>query len=201
MNNGLAPADWSAFFLAAAIVGGALAGSIAIVLAGQVRAIAARPGAVARAAEAIVLPLAAALIGLAGLWPADTPGRIGIGIAVVGAGSWLVLVGMLVRRLPGAALAVGRRTLPRLVIGQLATLPTIAGGVLLAVTAVPGLDPLVIGVGASVVGGPWLGALLLLDLSGPTATTPTTAPAAPAAPVVPRPEPTGPEAVRPEASR
>jgi len=194
VNNGLAPADWSAFFLAAAIVGGALAGSIAIVLAGHVRAIAARPGAVARAAEAIVLPLAAALTGIAGLWPADTPGRTGIAVAVVGVGSWLVLVGMLVRRRPGAAPATGHRTLPRLVIGQLATLPTIAGGVLLAAAAVPGLDPVVIGVGASVVGGPWLGALLLLDLSGPTATT---APTAPAAPAVSRPEPTGPEAVRP----
>lgn len=194
MNNGLAPGDWSAFFLAAAIVGGALAGSIAVVLANHVRGIVMRPGAVARAAEAIILPLAAALTGVAGLWPADTPSRIGIAVAVVGAGAWLVLVAMLVRgRRPGAAPAMGRRTLPRLVIGQLATLPTIAGGVLLATTAVPGLDPLLVGVGASVVGGPWLGALLLLDLSGPIAPAAQTAATAPTAP--------RPDTVRPEPSR
>jgi hypothetical protein len=194
VNDGLAPAEWSAFFLAVAILGGALAGSIAVALANHVPAIVARPGAVARAAEAIVLPLAAALIGVAGLWPADTTSRIGIAIAVVGAGTWLVLISMLVRgRRLGGAVAIGRRTLPRLVIGQLATLPAIAGGVLLATAAVPGLDPLIVGLGTAIVGGPWLGALLLLDLAAPTAPTPPTPPTT----SVPRPEPVRPTPARP----
>lgn len=201
MNDGLAPAAWSAFFLAAAVLGGALAGSIAVALANHVPAIVARPGAVARAAEAIVLPLAAALIGVAGLWPADTTSRIGIAIAVVGAGTWLVLISMLVRgRRLGGAVAIGRRTLPRLVIGQLATLPAIAGGVLLATAAVPGLDPLILGLGTAIVGGPWLGALLLLDLAAPTAPTPPTPPTPPTT-SVPRPEPVRPTPARPEPPR
>jgi hypothetical protein len=61
-----------------------------------------------------------------------------------------------------------------------------AGGLLLATAAIPGLDPLLIGVGAGVVGGPWLGALLLLDLAAPVVPAVATSAPAPATPAAPQ---------------
>jgi hypothetical protein len=168
MNHGLVPADWASFFLASTIVGALLAGLIAVGLSAQLVRIAAAPGGVARAAEAIILPLGLVLTGIAGLWPADLVSRVGLAVAIVGAGTWLVVTSLLVLgggRGPGATLS--RRTLPRAIIGQLATLPTIAAGILLVTEVVPGLDFVLVSAGASIVGGLWLGALLLLDLPRP----------------------------------
>lgn len=170
MNNGLVPGDWTWFFLASAIVGAVLAGLVAVGLSPVVQRIAAVPGGVARAAEAILVSLTLALLGLAGLWPADDPRLVGVAITVVGVGAWLVLTGILVAgggRGTAAVPALRPRTVPRLAVDQLATLPAVAAGLLLIGGVTPGLDPILLSAGASTVGGLWLGALLLLDL--PTA--------------------------------
>ncbi len=197
MNNGLVPTDWGGFFLAATIAGTVSSGLLALALAGQVRAVDAASGGVARAAEAILLPLTVGLVGVAGLWPADRPALVGIAIAVVGIGGWLAVTSQVVRGGRGSGLPLAGRTPVRLVFGQLTTLAAIAAGVLLAVEAVPGLDPVLLSVGAGLVGGPFLGALLLLDLD--RATVAATAPTPPAAPTV-RTAPTAPTAPPPASS-
>ena len=113
-----------------------------------------------RAAEAILLPLTVGLVAVAGLWPADTATLVGIAILVVAVGAWLVVTGQLVRRGRGSGVPLAQRTLPRLVFGQLTTLPAIAAGALLASSAIPGLDPVLIAVGGGLAGGPFLAALL-----------------------------------------
>jgi hypothetical protein len=213
VNNGLVPGDWATFFLAAAVVGAVVAGTVAASLTPHLARIIVVPGGVARAAEAVLVPVLLTLVGFAGLWPADSWPRVGIAITVVAGAGWLVLVGLLLRggsvgasvpdgtrsrpdeeprtlsaeprttgaeprttgadrRTPstGAALVstaptIPRRALPRAVVDQLVTLPLLAGGLLLATGTIPGLDLALIGVGASVVGGLWLAALLSLDVT------------------------------------
>ncbi len=188
MNNGLVPTDWNAFFLAAAIAGTVSSGLLALALAGQVRAIDAARGGVARAAEAILLPLTVGLVGIAGLWPADRPTFVGIAVAVVGIGGWLAVTSQLMRGGRGTGPSLANRSPVRIVFGQLTTLAAVVAGALLAIEAVPGLDPVLLSVGAGLVGGPFLGALLLLDLdraaagaaAAPIARTAPTPPPSPA---------------------
>jgi hypothetical protein len=165
VNNGLIPTDWMTFFLAAAIAGAALSGLLAVALSGQVDAIDAARRGVARSAEAVLLPLTVALVGFAGLWPADRPTLVGTAVAVVGAGAWLVITGLLILGGRGTGVPLPGRTLARLLFGQVTTLTAIAAGVLTASVAVPGLDLVLVSVGAGLVGGPFLAALLLLDVA------------------------------------
>jgi len=193
VNNGLVPTDWSAFFLAAAVAGTVSSGLVALALAAQIRVLDAAAGGVARAAEAILLPLTVGLVAVAGLWPADTATLVGVAIVVVGVGAWLVVTGQLVRGGRGGGVPLAPRTMPRLVFGQLTTLPAIAAGALLASSAVPGLDPVLIAVGGGLAGGPFLAALLILDVTrageapvapvAPVVTAPVNAPTAPGRPV------------------
>ena len=165
VNNGLIPADWVTFFLAAAIAGAVMSGLLAVALAGQVDGIDAARRGVARAAETVLLPLTVALVGFAGLWPADRPTLVGIAIAVVGVGAWLVITALLLLGGRGTGQPLPGRTLARLLFGQVTTLTAIAAGALMASVAVPGLDLVLVSVGAGLVGGPFLGALLLLDVA------------------------------------
>jgi hypothetical protein len=162
VSNGLVPADWSFAFLGMAVVGAVLAIGVAGALSQHLVRIVAMPGAVARSAEAVILPLGVTAIGLAGLWPADVPGRVGIAVAVTAIGVLAVLLStiFLGRRRPG----VPSRMALRLIVAVLATVPVVVGGWLLMSATVPGLDPMMLGVGVGAVGGPLLGALVLLDL-------------------------------------
>ncbi len=165
VNNGLIPGDWTTFFLAAVIAGAALAGLLAVALAPQVAAIDTARRGVTRAAEALILPLTVALVGFAGLWPADRPTLVGIAVAVVGTGAWFVITALLILGGRGTGVPLPGRTLARLLFGQVTTLTAIAAGALMASVAVPGFDPVLISVGAGLVGGPFLAALLLLDIA------------------------------------
>jgi hypothetical protein len=162
MSTGLVPAEWSTAFLAFALVGAVFAVGIAGALNAHLVRIVAVPGGVARSSEAVVVALGLALVGLAGSWPADTPARVGIAVAIVAAGTLCVLLATIA--LGGSGPGMPPRTGLRLGVALAATVPTILGGLLLALGIVPGLDPMLIGVGASAVGGLWLGAYLLLDL-------------------------------------
>ena len=192
MNNGLVPTDWGSFFLAAAIAGSVSSGLLALALAGRIRAIDGARGGVARAAEAILLPLTVGLVGIAGLWPADRSTLVGVAIAVVGIGGWLAVTSQLIRGGRGAGLSLADRTPVRVLFGQLTTLAAIVAGALLAIESVPGLDPVLLSAGAGLVGGPFLGALLLLDLDrAAAATAAPVAPTARTAPTPPSPSTTG----------
>ena len=162
LGTGLDPTFWNDAFLGFAIVGAVLAIGITGVLSGHLTRLVSEPGAVARAAEAVIVPLGLCLVGIAGLWPADTQGRIGSAVAIVAAGTLAVLLGTLV--LGGSNPPMPMRTRSRLAVALFATIPTLLGGLLLAAGIGPGLDPMMIGVGASVVGGFWLGATVVLDL-------------------------------------
>jgi hypothetical protein len=162
LSTGLDPTFWNDAFLGFAIVGAVLAIGVAGALSGHLAELVAAPGAVARAAEAVIVPLGLCVVGLAGLWPADVPARMGIAVTMAAAGTLAVLLATLFlgHRGPG----MPSRRLLRLAIALLATVPTIVGGYLLISNTVPGLDPMLLGVGWSAVGGPLLGALVLLDL-------------------------------------
>ncbi len=162
VGTGLDPTFWNDAFLGFAIVGALLAVGIAGALSGHLDPDRGRSGGVARSAEAVIVPLGLSVVGIAGLWPADTPGRVGSAVAIVAAGTLAVLLGTLV--LGGSGPAIPKRTVHRLAIALLATIPTLIAGFLLAAGIAPGLDPIIVGAGASAVGGLWLGALVLLDL-------------------------------------
>lgn len=161
-SNGLIPTDWSFAFLGFAVVGAVLAIGIAGALSGHLTRLVAAPGAVARAAEAVIVPLGLSVVGLAGLWPADVPARMGIAVVMAAVGTLAVLLATLFLGNRGSGMP--SRRLLRLGIALLATVPTILGGSLLVSSTVPGLDPMLLGVGWSAVGGPLLAALVLLDL-------------------------------------
>jgi hypothetical protein len=162
VSNGLVPTDWSFAFLGMAIVGAVIAIGIAGALSQHLARIVAMPGAVARSAEAVILPLGVMAVGLAGLWPADVPARVGIAVTVAAIGVLALLLSTVIlgRRRPG----VRSRMALRLIVAVAATVPIIIGGWLLMSATVPGLDPLMLGIGVGAVGGPLLGALVLLDL-------------------------------------
>lgn len=162
LGTGLDTTFWNDAFLGFAIVGSVLAIGLAGVLSGQLTRIVDQPGAVARAAEAVIVPLGLCVVGIAGLWPADTQGRVGSAVAIVAIGTLGVLIATIVLGASGPTLP--KRTGQRVIVAVLATIPTLIAGLLLAAGIGPGLDPIMIGAGASAVGGCWLGALLLLDL-------------------------------------
>ncbi len=162
VGTGLDPTFWNDAFLGFAIVGALLAVGIAGALSGHLTRIVDAPGAVARSAESVIVSLGLSVVGIAGLWPADTPGRVGSAVAIVAAGTLAVLLGTLV--LGGSGPAIPKRTGHRLAVALFATIPTLVAGFLLAAGIAPGLDPIIIGAGASAVGALWLGALVLLDL-------------------------------------
>lgn len=162
VGTGLDTTFWNDAFLGFAIVGAILAIGIAGALSGHLVRLVDAPGAVARAAEAVIVPLGLCVVGIVGLWPADTQARIGTAVAIVAAGTLAVLLGTLV--LGGSSAAMPKRTGHRLAVAVLATVPMLVGGLLLAAAIGPGLDPIMLGAGASAIGGLWLGALVLLDL-------------------------------------
>lgn len=161
-GTGLDSTFWNDAFLGFAIVGALLAVGIAGALSAHLTRIVDAPGAVARSAEAVMVSLGLCVVGIAGLWPADTPGRVGSAVAIVAAGTLAVLLGSLV--LGGSGPSLPKRTGHRLAVALLATVPTLVAGFLLAAGIAPGLDPIIVGAGGSAVGGLWLGALVLLDL-------------------------------------
>ena len=160
MNNGFQLDLWSDYFLASAGVGAALAGLVFVALSINLARILRTPGVTGRGAEALALLVSPALVGIVGLWPLDDPARVGIAIALVGAGSWLTVTSIQFLSTRAASATAFQRGM-RLVLGQLGTLPVIAAGVSLVTGVGFGLDFLVLGALSAIVAG-LVGAWVLL---------------------------------------
>lgn len=140
MNEGMLPDLWSAYFVATAGIGAALAGLVFVAFSLNLRAILAGPGVVGRGAEALILLVSPAFVAIVGLWPLHVVPRVGVAIAVVGVVLWLMVtvIALRGRRQPSAV--AGNRRIARIVLAQLGTLPIIIAGASLATGVGLGLD-------------------------------------------------------------
>lgn len=161
--NGFDLGLWTPWFLATAGIGSVLAGLVLAAFAGSFRQLAVVPGASARLAEALLLLAGLPLVAVAGLWPSDSIGRVGLVIAAIGAGSWLAISAtqLLAPRSRGAR---GPAAVVRIGLAQVATIATVLGGLSYAMAVGPGLDLLLIAALAAIAGGLLGGWRLLLDL-------------------------------------
>jgi hypothetical protein len=153
------PDAWRDYFVTTGSIGAALAGLVFVALSINLREILRYPAVVGRGAEALLLLLSIAAVAIVGVWPADKA-PVGVGIVLVGAVTWITLLTIVGRRDSGIGASTGQHA-SRLVLGQLATLPTIVAGASLATGVGPGLDILVAGTLFSLVAGV-VGAWVLL---------------------------------------
>jgi hypothetical protein len=153
MNDGFLIELWSAYFVATAGIGAALAGLVLVALAMHLRGILAAPGMVGRGAEALVLLVSPAFVAVAGLWPLDTAARVGIAIAGVGVVVWAIVSSIELSSLRGPRGGGRGGWLGRVVMGQVGTIPIILAGVSLAAGVGLGLDYLPVGALLALAGG------------------------------------------------
>jgi modulator of FtsH protease len=153
------PDAWRDFFVTTGSIGAAIAGLVFVAISINLREILRSPSIVGRGAEAVLLLLSIAAVAIVGVWPAD---RVVVGAALflVGAVTWITLLTIVGRRDSGIG-ASTRQHGARLILGQLATLPTILAGASLAIGVGPGLNVLVPGALFSLVAGV-VGAWVLL---------------------------------------
>ena len=159
MDAALDPSAWRDWFVATAGIGAALAGLVFVALSINLGAILKLPSVVGRGAESLVVLLSIAAVAVVGLWPADRT-WVALGLLVVGVVAWAMVSYLALR--PGAADgATAGQNASRIVLGQIATLPTILAGASLLVGAGPGLHLVVLGTLACIVSGV-VGAWVLL---------------------------------------
>ena len=162
MPSALTPDAWHDFFLATGAMGASLAGLVFVAFSINLREILRGPAVVQWGAEALVLLLSIAATAVVGLWPASRF-MVGLGIAAVGVAVWSSVVYLVTR--PNSGAGAGRpQYATRVILDQLATLPTIAAGLSLAAAAGPGLDLLVLATLASLLAGVMAAWVLLVEI-------------------------------------
>lgn len=153
MNNGFDPALWADWFVATGLIGAVLAGFVSVALAFHLREVLGSPGASQRVAVSMVLLVSPALGAVAGLWPLDTAGRVGIAVAVVGAACWIVATWLALRARRRTSRGSGSGAGLWVVAVQPATLPVVLGGLSFATGIGLGFDYLPVGTVCALVGG------------------------------------------------
>jgi len=137
------PDAWRDYFVTTGSIGAAIAGLVFVALSINLREILRYPAIVGRGAEALALLLSIAAVAIVGVWPADRA-VVGVAVLLVGAVTWIILLTIVGRRDSGTGASSAQHA-SRLILGQLATLPTILAGASLATGVGPGLDVLVPG--------------------------------------------------------
>ncbi len=159
--NAFDPVAWSDFFIATAGAGAALAGLAFVAFAINLREILKFPGLTGRGGESLILLLSPVFVAIVGLWPVASSRTVGIALLVLGVTFWVTVVLVILRPSRDRHGGTRNRYLTRVILGQLATLPTIVAGVSLALGLGPGLHFLMIGTIASLAAGV-IGAWILL---------------------------------------
>jgi modulator of FtsH protease len=164
------PSAWSAFFVATAGAGAALAGLVFVSISINLEKIVKYPGLVSRAAEAMTLLMAVVVVGILGSAP-NTPGALGWELTVLGLGIWAVITVLAIdlvrgwRTDPGRRAAVPQRILvQRLVLAAIAPIAIFAAGVSTATGAGIGLQWLAIAVPFALVAGVLDAWVLLVEI-------------------------------------
>jgi hypothetical protein len=159
--NALDPVAWTDFFIATAGAGAALAGLVFVAFSINLREILKFPGLTGRGAESLILLLSPVFVAIVGLWPIGSTRVVGLVLTALGVAIWATVVFVIVR--PGRDLqgATRNQFLSRVILSQLATLPTIVAGISLTIALGPGLHLLVLGTIASLAAGV-IGAWILL---------------------------------------
>jgi hypothetical protein len=145
-------ADWHDFFLATAGAAAVLAGLVFVGVSINLDMIVANPryGLTGRALEALVLLVAVLIVTTLLLVPAQGMVVAGVEVMVVGIADWaaIVAIQMLQLRNYWSSLEANLRWhfVPRVVLGQVATLPLVAAGIAVLSWGVSGLYLLVAGV-------------------------------------------------------
>jgi modulator of FtsH protease len=124
--------DWSAFYSAMVGAGAALTGLVFVALSINLRQILAGPGLPRRAGEAIILLMQPVIVGAIVLIPAQDSLAIGIELIVVGTVSAYQVTAMILRSRAIIAAQPLFQSLTRVGFAELATLPTVVAGGLLA---------------------------------------------------------------------
>jgi hypothetical protein len=143
--------EWHDFFLAAAGAAAVLAGLVFVGVSINLEMIMANPiyGLAGRALEALVLLVAVLLVTCLLLVPAQGTLVAGVEVLVVAIADWAAIVAIQVRQLRNwHSLEASLRWnfVPRVVLGQIATLPLVAAGIAVLSWGVSGLYVLVVGV-------------------------------------------------------
>jgi hypothetical protein len=159
--NAFDPVAWSDFFIATAGAGAALAGLVFVAFSINLREILKFPGVTGRGAESLILLLAPVFVAVIGLWPIGSTRVVGLALTVLGLAFWLTVVLIILRPGRDRPVATRNQYLSRIIPGQLATLPTMAAGISLAIGLGPGLHLLVLGTMATLAAGV-IGAWILL---------------------------------------
>jgi hypothetical protein len=159
--NALDPVAWTDFFIATAGAGAALAGLVFVAFSINLREILKFPGLTGRGAESLILLLAPVFVAIVGLWPIGSTRVVGLALTVLGFAFWLTVVLIIVRSGRDLHGATRSQYLSRIILSQLATLPTIVAGISLTIALGPGLHLLVLGTVATFAAGV-IGAWILL---------------------------------------
>jgi hypothetical protein len=143
--------DWHDFFLAAAGAAAVLAGLVFVGVSINLDMITANPryGLVGRALEALVLLVAVLIVTTLLLVPAQGTVVAGVEVLMVGIADWAAIVTIQVlhlRNWHSLEASLRRHLVPRVVLGQIATLPLVAAGIAVLSWGVSGLYLLVAGV-------------------------------------------------------
>jgi modulator of FtsH protease len=138
--------DWHDFFLGELGASAALAGLLFVAISINLSKILDGAGLAARAAEALIILGAILVVSSLALMP-QPAAAIGLEAAAAGAVLWLTIVRIHLHALRAPDARYSTRTFSiRVVMGQCATLPLLAGGILLALGS--GSGPYVLGAGA-----------------------------------------------------
>jgi hypothetical protein len=144
-------ADWHDFFLATAGAAAVLAGLVFVGVSINLEMIVANPryGLTGRALEALVLLVAVLIVTTLLLVPAQGMVVAGIEMLVVGIADWAAIVTIQILQLRNWHALEGYlrwHLVPRVILGQVATLPLVAAGIAVLSWGVSGLYLLVAGV-------------------------------------------------------
>jgi hypothetical protein len=123
---------WHAFFSTQAAVGATLTGLLFVALSINLKHILSLPGLAGRAGEALLLLLLPVFVGLAGALPQTSVEAFGYELLVLGLIGLTAVTAIVVKGHPAAAARPPREYLARVLMAEVAVIPTVVAGALVS---------------------------------------------------------------------
>jgi hypothetical protein len=155
---------WHTFFSTQAEVGATLTGLLFVALSINLKHILSLPGLADRAGEAVLLLLFPVFVGLTGVLPQTSVEAFGLELLVLGLLELTAVTAIVVRGRRAAAARPTREYLARVVMAELAVIPTVIAGALLLVRHPGGLWWQAAGTGLCIAAGVLDAWVLLVEI-------------------------------------